>query len=632
MCLKVTAPSILRLTALIALAGGVSAQTAGGPVLDWRRIGNSAVLLALPGVASGPVERVWYSEDGARLFARTHSGKVFETADFEQWRAAPDTAPPEQNLAVPLIPEADVKVRPASSAGRLYGLGRFAWRSEDGGSTWSNLTNYRGFSILGDGLADLAASPRDAEELVVAAGTGVWRSADGGLSWTSLNQFFPNLPVRRLYALPAGAQGVRIGADLSGAAEVEWAPGEKAAWRPSDNADAEHELAQRRGFSLTLRTAVTAAAVSGVTAYAGGGEGQLWYSSDHGATWLASPVVADTGAIETIYVDPKDARIAIAVAGARAGKSARVLRTINGGLFWDDIGAGLPEGAAHGVTADRASGAIYVATDAGVFFTQTDLASAGRPSAWTSLAESLPKAPAMDVKLDAGANQLFVALDGYGVYAAIAPHRFRDVRVVNAADYSSRPAAPGSLLSVLGVRVRNAQIANIAAPVLAATDSASQIQVPFQAKGASVSLAIEAAGGKLTLGLPLQNVSPAIFIDPDGTPLILDADSGVLLDTSRPARSQSRLQILTTGLGRVKPEWPAGVAAPLTDPPRVGAALRVYLDRRPLEVTQATLAPGYVGFYLVEVQLPSIVNAGPAELYVEAEGQQSNRVRLFIEP
>lgn len=49
-------------------------------------------------------------------------------------------------------------------------------------------------------------------------------------------------------------------------------------------------------------------------------------------------------------------------------------------------------------------------------------------------------------------------------------------------------------------------------------------------------------------------------------------------------------------------------------------------------MTRATLAPGYVGFYLIEVQVPRIVDAGPAELYVEADGQVSNRVRVYLEP
>jgi uncharacterized protein (TIGR03437 family) len=49
-------------------------------------------------------------------------------------------------------------------------------------------------------------------------------------------------------------------------------------------------------------------------------------------------------------------------------------------------------------------------------------------------------------------------------------------------------------------------------------------------------------------------------------------------------------------------------------------------------VTRATLAPGYVGFYLIEVQLPKLVNSGPAELYLDVDGQPSNRVRVYIEP
>jgi uncharacterized protein (TIGR03437 family) len=106
----------------------------------------------------------------------------------------------------------------------------------------------------------------------------------------------------------------------------------------------------------------------------------------------------------------------------------------------------------------------------------------------------------------------------------------------------------------------------------------------------------------------------------------------VLLDAMNTAHSNARVQILTTGLGRVRPEWPAGRAVPLESPPEVTATVRAYLDRAPVEVTRAILAPGYIGLYLVEVQLPALVNSGPAELYIEAEGRESNRVRLWIEP
>jgi len=179
--------------------------------------------------------------------------------------------------------------------------------------------------------------------------------------------------------------------------------------------------------------------------------------------------------------------------------------------------------------------------------------------------------------------------------------------------------------------VESANSEDVAAPVLDASDTASQIQVPFSAKGNTVSLSLDAAAGPLTFQVPLQSVSPAIFVDPEGTPLIMDAGSGVLLDAGKPARAGLRIQVLATGFGRVKPDWPTGLAAPLQDPPRVAAAVHAFLDGSPVDVTQASLAPGYVGFYLIEIQIPRIANTGPAELVLEAEGQQSNRVRLYVE-
>ena len=188
------------------------------------------------------------------------------------------------------------------------------------------------------------------------------------------------------------------------------------------------------------------------------------------------------------------------------------------------------------------------------------------------------------------------------------PHRFRDVRIVNAGDLNSRAAAPGSLLSVLGANVRSAQIGTAAVPVLASSDAKSEIQVPFEARGTSLALALESTGGLLSIGVPLQSAAPAIFVDRDGTPLLLDADSGVMLDAMTPAHSNARLQVLAAGLGQVKPDWPTGMPAPADNPPKVTAPVRAYLDRSPVEVTRAVLAPGYVGFYLVEIQLPKLVN------------------------
>jgi uncharacterized protein (TIGR03437 family) len=615
-------------------------QTSSQGGLGWRRVGNSAMQLALPSLATGAVDRVWYSADGSNLYAKTASGRVFQTSDFEQWQlvADPKMSPPaEETPSVSGVPEAGIKLASARTGGRLYGVGRQAYRSDDGGQAWINLTAYKGDCILGTGLASVAVSPGDPDDVTIGSATGVWRSVDGGLSWTGLNDFLPNLPSGHLLGLPIGTRGVRL-AVASNSAAMEWAPGEKTAWKPMDATDLVREQNLKGALSLVLKHSVTAIATAKDYIYAGDSEGRLRVSSDAGASWGPAARMGEWGKVEAIWVDSNDPRVAIAALSAanRAGdttKPSYVLRTMNGGGFWDDITANLPETAvAHGVTADRTSGAIYLATDAGIFSTATDLGSAGRPGAWASLSGNLPAAAATDVKLDAGGNQLYAALDGYGVYTAIAPHRLRDARVVSAADYSARPAAPGALLSVLGARVESAKSdADVVAPVLDASNIASQIQVPFSATGNMVSLSLNATQGALTFQVPLRSVSPAIFVDPEGTPLIMDAGSGVLLDASKPAHASSRIQVLATGLGQVNPNWPTGLEAPLKDPPRVAATVHAYLDGSPVEVTQASLAPGYVGFYLIEIQIPRITNTGPSELYLDAEGQQSNRVRLYVE-
>lgn len=619
-------------TLLAAAAFTVAAASAQSPEgaatrPDWRHIGNSAVDLALASPASGPVDRVWFSADGATLFVKTEAGHVYQTSDFEKWHRAVATPPAVDGAPESPLPDGIRAIRsnPLNSS-RLYALGRQVFRSDDGGGSWVNLTAWQRESIIGGGMRDLAVSPQDGDDIVVANDRGVWRSLDGGATWSGLNDTLPNFPARRLVAVPQGSRGVRLAAD--GLGVVEWAPGEKLAWRPVEDAVMEQEAAARRAASQALGAELTAVTVAGDFVYVGGPDGRLWASMDKGRIWgLPSP--GDRGPVESIWVDPKDPRTALAALGG--SKGPHVLRTINGGQFWDDLTADLPQGPAWGVTADRLTGTVYVATSRGVFYTRAELNAVAPATNWAALG-GLPPSAALDVRLDADGNQLFVAVQGYGVYAALAPHRLGNLRLVNAADFSQRPAAPGSLLSVLGGRVRRAQAGDLSFPVLAATDSETQIQVPFAAPGGPLSVALDTGHGSLRLALPVENVSPAVFVDRDGTPLILNADSGVLLDAMNPARSNGRIQILATGLGKVRPEWPAGMAGPVDDPPKVVAAVRAYLDRAPVEVTRATLAPGYVGLYLIEVQLPAIVNAGPAELYLETENRQSNRVRIWLEP
>ena len=60
--------------------------------------------------------------------------------------------------------------------------------------------------------------------------------------------------------------------------------------------------------------------------------------------------------------------------------------------------------------------------------------------------------------------------------------------------------------------------------------------------------------------------------------------------------------------------------------------MKAFLDGVPLLVERAILAPGYIGFYVIEVQLPPLANFGSSQLYISADGQESNRVQIAIQP
>jgi uncharacterized protein (TIGR03437 family) len=610
-----------RLGWFFALSTGIALCAAAQTSNPWTRVGGTTINDGLAGAASGPVGAIWYAAGTGRLLVATESGRVFETADFVHWRLNTDAANPNAaNLggaAVPVqnsdaagaasVPEAGAKVQVAGA--RLYAAGPSnVYASDDSGRTWLNLTGYNNRSVIGSGFTGLATTPGNSQEISAANRFGVWRSLDGGLSWRSLNEDLPNLTVRKL-----------IDRRTAMLADGTVAQVQAGAWTPVEAVDPEVALRARLGG------AAGAAVLSGTTAYAGTADGRLLASRDSGATWSEAPRIA-TESIARIWVDADRPDVALAAAGAR------LYRTVNGGLFWDEVTGALQAGAIHGIAADRSAGVIYAATDRGVFSGNLSLNDAGAAAAgWKNVARDLPAAPAWDVRLNPD-NTLTVALDGYGVFEAPAPHQTRNVRIVSGADLIDRPAAPGSLISVLGAKVETVGNQGATYPVLASSEENSQLQVPFEAATGTFVLSLENATDRWSVPLTVQEASPAIFVDAEGAPLILDAASGLVVDPKLAVYAGSIVQILATGLGKVTPEWPTGVPAPADSPPVVSGTVTAFLDGRPIEVERAVLAPGYVGYYLVELQIPAIINRGASELRIVMNGAESNRVKLYLEP
>jgi len=596
-----------------ALATGVQAQTT--PV--WSPVAGYTVNLGLAGPASGPVLAVRYLAGGSRLQVETASGRVFETIDFQHWNLnAVDPAPPR-----PSAPEAGARpesgIQIATSGARRYSVTRDNIYGSDDGRLWVNLTGFNGLSIIGDGFSTLAVSPANPLDITAANQFGVWRSLDGGLSWQSLNENLPNLDARSL-----AGQRTLVLAKATPANET-LAAVTAGKWTPIDGATLDSVL--RADLLAKYGIAATAAVQSGSTIYAGAADGRTFVIPDEGASPRTS--TAGSGAIDRIWVDPANPQAAL------AADNAKLYRTTSGGAFWDDVTGTLNAGVIHGVSADSSAGVVYVATDGGVFSGKLSLNAADRvPAAWTSVLGNLPFAAAWDARLNSDGT-LTVLLDGYGVFETPAPHLAQAPRIVNGADMSDRAAAPGSLISVLGANVKQASSGQNVYPVLLASDQSSQLQVPFEVAPGLLQLAVQRDGGGVWMApLNVKEAAPAIFVDAEGTPMIQDAATGLVVDSRTPLRGGTVIQVLATGLGRVTPEWPTGVPAPVDSPPAVVAPVTAFLDGTPIRVIGATLAPTFVGNYLVELEIPAIVNRGANELRIVVNGEESNRVKLYLEP
>jgi hypothetical protein len=256
----------------------------------WRKVGGSAVDLALAAPATGSVLQVWFSPGGSVLNARTQSGRVFQTADYETWTPA-ETAEAPAPLSAPAarLPEAGARViTTGTNRARVYALGRQLFRSDDGGRTWENLTAYKSNPIVGTGQHSLAVSSADPDHLVVGNDFGVWRSLDGGMSWTGLNQFLPNLSIRRILSTPTGTAGTRVVVDGLGAIEL---PPGGVVWQAAPTVAPDPDAALKQRFGGRIRN-LTAIAEAGRFVFAGTFDGRILMSRDDGNSFEEMQVPA----------------------------------------------------------------------------------------------------------------------------------------------------------------------------------------------------------------------------------------------------------------------------------------------------------------------------------------------------
>ena len=649
-------------TALACSALGLLlAPRADSAPVRWAQVGGTSVNAGLAGPAGSPVEGAWFSADGRRLYAALRDGEVWlsEDAGLAWARAEPDAADPRAAIE-PIDARRShfrATVRNPYRPGVAYALGEHLYRSDDSGGEWTNLTALGSGSVIGRWQSAIAISPADPSLIVVSNSRGLWKSYDEGITWSSLNRGLPNFPAARFQSVD-GSSALALESDSLGRLELHRASS-GALWRtaraaprpsgglpPGDRARVHSpEPLVPRGYAVSHRVWRDGRPLTGDLTGCGDGascidqriavlqangrlwagttNGRIWVSRDDGATWALSWVDSERRPVTDLWAHPSRPETALAVAGGR------VLRSTNSGASWLDIGGDLPGSDWTAVTGHVAGASVFVGGPRGVYHSRVSLTQPGPAGAWTEITGALATGRTVDLALDPLRGRLYASLPGHGVFWTRLPRVASALRAVSAADFSQTAAAPGSLLTVLGIEAGRASADGRAAPILDAGDGRTQLQVPFGVRGRSLRLGLQAADAHHVVEMPLGAVAPAIFVV-SGEALVLDAGTGALIGWERPARPGGSVLVMTAGLGAVDPPWPAGVAAPELGAPQPRASIAASLDGAPLEVLSAKLAGGYTGVYVVEAAIPATARPGSARLVISADAQSSEAVELVI--
>ncbi len=614
----------LLLTALL-LAQPAPESSPGLLPLEWTPFGNTRVLAGVAGYASGPVQRVWRTDSGEVMVA-LEDDSVWATSDFLTWTSSDAAIPPApvqkdfsgaphdawQVLAHPLQPSL------------VFGLGRQVYRSVDGGRSFAGLSRYRGVSLLGETLRDLALNPQDPNDLLVASDLGLWRSRDGGLSWLPAGDGLDNLPMARILAFPEARRGLVV--EQPGNAVLEWVPGAVNGWR--FRSVSQDDIWGRPSALSVFGGQLVSWDSTGSSIYASLRDGRLLASSDGGRSWRDFDAPGWGGARQ-ILINSADPLMAVALLDSENGVPV-LARTLNGGLFWEDLTPTQAEDL-EAIAADWEQNALVMLSRQQLQLAAFDFRGASRPAPLRRIARTGLPSDVRDLCLDPSGTLLFAVTARQGVYYAAMPSLNALHKVRHAADLSRRPAAPGDLLSIHGSPLRRMRANGRQASILATASQATQIQLPYDLSGVQMALEWETVGEAINSArLPLQRVSPAVFLHPDGSPFVLHSSNGTLVDENLSAQPGQRIQVMVSGLGAVRPDWPAGLPVPAEAPPEVVASIEARIDQIPLRVERATLAPGYTGIYLVEVVLPALMDEGLRELQIFADGLPSNSVALHV--
>ena len=249
--------------------------------------------------------------------------------------------------------------------------------------------------------------------------------------------------------------------------------------------------------------------------------------------------------------------------------------------------------------------------------------------------------------------QVLVAGITVAVNQDAAPLQIGRGGVANAASFSL-PVAPGSISAIFGdflltspftastlplptsLGTLSLQFGSVAVPLFYAGNGQVNGQIPWELAGqtqATITATLNGANS-LPQTVTLATYAPGIFtIDGSGTGpgAVLDSNYSLVTATN-PTTAGAYIQLYCTGLGPVTNQPATGAPAPVGLLAETTTAATVVIGNSPAKVLYSGLAPGTVGLYQVNVQVPAGVTTGSAvPVMLSIGGVESNVVTMAIQ-
>jgi len=233
--------------------------------------------------------------------------------------------------------------------------------------------------------------------------------------------------------------------------------------------------------------------------------------------------------------------------------------------------------------------------------------------------------------------------------------------VVNAAGYTFSPAAisPGSIVSVFGTNLSNAPPSGVSAsyfvsqtligaldgtavtfngipgPLFYVSPTQINVQVPFATSGLqTVRVQVLRAGvASAPLQVPVQSIAPGIFTaaaNGTGAAAALNPDFSAN-SASNPIARGGVIAFFATGLDlKLINSQNFFSGAPISSSVLCATTPQVTIGAQPATIQYCGPAPGFVGLWQVNAQVPASIAAGQTQVAMTVGGQLANPVSIFV--